>query len=153
MVHFATPNKTLIDDIFRVTKKTLNWMEKRNRASDFAVVKAGIGEYQFKKEHCSLTIGLPRRMGNTTLAFKLFNAYKGSFLIFPTRQYFFQDKNREMTDSQKKRIFTPRMLELQQLRRGLNKIPLVIVDLSPWMDKKMIDIIYTLDSDLFIFLG
>jgi hypothetical protein len=150
MVHFATHNKTLVEDLFRVTKRTLNWMQKKNTARDFESVKKGIGEYQFKKEHCSLTIGLPRRMGNTTLAFKLFNAYKGSFLIFPTKQYF---QDRKITDSQKKRIFTPRMLELQQLRRGLNKIPLVIVDLSPWMDEKMINTIYTLDSDLFILLG
>ena len=100
----------------------------------------------FKKEILTLKMSLPRRMGNTTLAVKLFKFYKNSLLVIPSMSYLMGTMTYGVFD--KSRVVTPQM----QLD-CLDAVPVVIVDVATWMKPEQIEKIYDIKSDFYVFLG
>jgi len=62
----------------------LEIIEKVRNNSDSAELKASMSSTQYLREHASISFGLPRRMGNTTLAVELLSLFDDAVLIVPS---------------------------------------------------------------------
>ena len=119
--------------------------ETRRRSVIMSYQRAALSTESFKRKILTLRMSLPRRMGNTTLAVKLFKHYKNSLLVIPSMSYL---KSMTYGVFDRTRVVTPQM----QLD-CLGAVPVVIVDVATWMKPEQIEKIYGIMSDFYVLLG
>lgn len=108
--------------------------------------------FKYKREWCTLKISIPRRHGNTTLLLSVFKKYENNSIIITDNPrmrneiiYKFKiDKGKVHTINNSLGAFRGE-------NHGTNKI--VLVDCASYMDQKVIDKIYEINAELFIFIG
>jgi hypothetical protein len=99
----------------------------------------------FKKEFATVKISLPRRQGNTALAFKCLKDFKCSILVFRVRADCDDPRVKEFD---RKRIFTLNMSSLKSA-----KADVIIVDGASYIEKEKINKIYDVDAQFYVLLG
>ena len=80
-----TPSTALLNDLVKIVDKFVRKVKKDRKTSSLKDVRAALSTKDYYTQHGSLTIGLPRRNGNTTLALKLLKKYPNSIYIACTR--------------------------------------------------------------------
>lgn len=106
----------------------------------------------FKKEFRTFSLRLPRRMGNTSIAIKLLDAFENSFLIANTMQSVNNIKSnyKEIFKKHRERILTRHTFSKIM---GSEKNFLIIVDETSSIDAATIKDIFKIDSDFYIFIA
>jgi adenylate kinase family enzyme len=97
---------------------------------------------QFRKEFLTVSVNLPRRMGNTTIALELLKKHKKSIYVAPTIDMIRDTMFTEFKD----RVFS--VLNKDFMGK---KIDIVIVDPATYC--KQLDNVYSIDAKWYIFLG
>jgi hypothetical protein len=105
-----------------------------------------------KKEFLTLKLSLPRRLGNTTIAVKLLETLKNSILISRVQESVNNVKqcHKEIFEKSGKNIFTRYTFESKVKRK---KYFCVIVDEASYIEDRILDNIYKINSKFFILIG
>ena len=142
-----------VEGFFNLTLKLVNEMMSRLSEETYQNLKRIDPPELYKKDHATFRLSLPRRMGNTTLATKLFEHYlnqgENVFLSVPARHYI---RNIPWSASTERapitRIITPQMNDLYGIDPSI-----IIVDMVTYMKPEQLEIIYNVRSDFYILLG
>lgn len=75
------PSPVLLNDLVKIVDKFIRKIRKDRKSSPLKDMRGTLSRKDYYTQHGSLTIGLPRRNGNTTLALKLLKKYPKSIYI------------------------------------------------------------------------
>lgn len=118
--------------------------------------KSVMTDTTFKKEFCTLKISFPRRFGNTTLALELLRLFPKAVLLTPTSQSTNNAKSKAPNLSN--RIFQIKNYSASKIfQTNLSDITIknpsvVILDTTTSFEQHTINAIYTLNSNMFVFI-
>lgn len=131
--------KKIVSDSFNLIKEVKTEILKTDsKRSPY------LSDLDFRKEHATIRLSLPRRGGNTTLALRCLESFEGSVLIVRNKSLL---KNNKKTD----RIYTlNRIYTLKDNSISNMSVPVVIVDDSTCADLIKI---YKVKADVYILLG
>jgi hypothetical protein len=142
MIKTAAENKTLVKDAFNMVQTLNKFLPIRDKKHEkfYKMMKK---EGRYAKEFGTIKISLPRRAGNTALAALLMSKYKKS--IYVSCGDHLRDNRINIYD---KRFYAANLKDMSDI-----EAPMVIVDCASGFSDDIINNIYKIDSDLFVFIG
>ena len=149
MKSYLIPGKKIIEDLFNTIQSFIRRNRLRDKKEDFYKQKKKEDLITFREEFCTFHIGLPRRAGNTTLAIKLFKEYPESLYIAQTEWALNDDRLNAISKKDSRRLLS---YKSSQKFVGLSA-SVVIVDVARYMTVLEKQRVYSIDSDIFIFIS
>ena len=142
------PNRKMLKDLFNVVIYFLKWIKTRDKRNSFYRDRKATDAVAFRKDFCTLRIGLPRRSGNTTLGLRILRSNPKA-LFFTNNLHYAKDvKNSLSKGDLRDRVFSKNSNDYV----GMD-VSLVIVDIATFLTERELEKIYSINCDAFILLG
>jgi hypothetical protein len=143
---YIFPQELIKDGLFKIVKDFIEFVVVRNAQEEgISTIQNSMGRVFFNKEFNTLRIGLPRRVGNTTLALMVFQHYPSSIL-------FVQNQSTIMHDPRLRSLDRDRVYSKAFQSFG-HSPSVVIVDVASYLTGREQENIFSINSNAFIFLG